>query len=259
MEFEQLLDVAEHAFEVAGVGSSSPAASSACSSTHATCRAAIAGRLHGAAAQPGADDPARARGPDHRRHHPDGRHRSDPRERRDARADRAGRTFLSFSLDIEMDGVVPWRRRATEGPPGPDRPEPAGQASSPAPEGSGLDRCLVGRPSPAGCQLPDGVTASASAAASLIAPRSPRRRDGLDLLGGRHLRLDGRRVGCGHEREDPGRARRDDAGQLLLDSSRWARFRALPAAAPAAPSATAPATMVAGRNTAATTPRRCPT
>ena len=28
------------------------------------------------------------------------------------------RTFLSFSLDIEMDGVVPWRRRATEGPPG---------------------------------------------------------------------------------------------------------------------------------------------
>jgi uncharacterized membrane protein len=29
------------------------------------------------------------------------------------------RTFLSFSLDIEMDGVVPWRRRATERPPGP--------------------------------------------------------------------------------------------------------------------------------------------
>jgi len=28
------------------------------------------------------------------------------------------RTFLSFSLDIEMDGVVPWRRRASEGPPG---------------------------------------------------------------------------------------------------------------------------------------------
>jgi uncharacterized membrane protein len=27
------------------------------------------------------------------------------------------RTFLSFSLDIEMDGVVPWRRRAAEGPP----------------------------------------------------------------------------------------------------------------------------------------------
>ena len=26
------------------------------------------------------------------------------------------RTFLSFSLDIEMDGVVPWRRRATESP-----------------------------------------------------------------------------------------------------------------------------------------------
>jgi uncharacterized membrane protein len=24
------------------------------------------------------------------------------------------RTFLSFSLDIEMDGVVPWRRRAAE-------------------------------------------------------------------------------------------------------------------------------------------------
>jgi uncharacterized membrane protein len=24
------------------------------------------------------------------------------------------RTFLSFSLDIEMDGVVPWRRRASE-------------------------------------------------------------------------------------------------------------------------------------------------
>jgi uncharacterized membrane protein len=29
------------------------------------------------------------------------------------------RTFLSFSLDIEMDGVVPWRRRASEGPPAP--------------------------------------------------------------------------------------------------------------------------------------------
>ena len=29
------------------------------------------------------------------------------------------RTFLSFSLDIEMDGVVPWRRRASEAPPGP--------------------------------------------------------------------------------------------------------------------------------------------
>jgi uncharacterized membrane protein len=27
------------------------------------------------------------------------------------------RTFLSFSLDIEMDGVVPWRRRASEVPP----------------------------------------------------------------------------------------------------------------------------------------------
>ena len=26
------------------------------------------------------------------------------------------RTFLSFSLDIEMDGVVPWRRRASERP-----------------------------------------------------------------------------------------------------------------------------------------------
>ena len=47
-----------------------------------------AGRLHGAAPQPGPDDPARARGPDHRRHHPDGRHRPDARERRDARADR---------------------------------------------------------------------------------------------------------------------------------------------------------------------------
>ena len=28
------------------------------------------------------------------------------------------RTFLSFSLDIEMDGVVPWRRRAVGGPAG---------------------------------------------------------------------------------------------------------------------------------------------
>jgi len=27
------------------------------------------------------------------------------------------RTFLSFSLDIEMDGVAPWRRRASEHPP----------------------------------------------------------------------------------------------------------------------------------------------
>jgi len=27
------------------------------------------------------------------------------------------RTFLSFSLEIELDGVVPWRRRATESPP----------------------------------------------------------------------------------------------------------------------------------------------
>jgi uncharacterized membrane protein len=26
------------------------------------------------------------------------------------------RTFLSFSLDVELDGVVPWRRRATEPP-----------------------------------------------------------------------------------------------------------------------------------------------
>ena len=26
------------------------------------------------------------------------------------------RTFLSFSLDIELDGVVPWRRRELEGP-----------------------------------------------------------------------------------------------------------------------------------------------
>ena len=29
------------------------------------------------------------------------------------------RTFLSFSLDVEMDGVVPWRRRAAERQPGP--------------------------------------------------------------------------------------------------------------------------------------------
>jgi uncharacterized membrane protein len=29
------------------------------------------------------------------------------------------RTFLSFSLAIELDGVVPWHRRATERPPGP--------------------------------------------------------------------------------------------------------------------------------------------
>ena len=27
------------------------------------------------------------------------------------------RTFLSFSLEIELDGVVPWRRRAAEVPP----------------------------------------------------------------------------------------------------------------------------------------------
>ena len=26
------------------------------------------------------------------------------------------RTFLSFSLDVELDGVVPWRRRELEGP-----------------------------------------------------------------------------------------------------------------------------------------------
>ena len=26
------------------------------------------------------------------------------------------RTFLSFSLDIELDGVVPWRRRELLGP-----------------------------------------------------------------------------------------------------------------------------------------------
>ena len=25
------------------------------------------------------------------------------------------RTFLSFSIEIELDGVVPWRRRATQG------------------------------------------------------------------------------------------------------------------------------------------------
>jgi uncharacterized membrane protein len=29
------------------------------------------------------------------------------------------RTFLSFSLDIEMDGVPPWRRRASESVAGP--------------------------------------------------------------------------------------------------------------------------------------------
>ena len=29
------------------------------------------------------------------------------------------RTFLSFSLDVEMDGVVPWRRRASERQPEP--------------------------------------------------------------------------------------------------------------------------------------------
>lgn len=28
------------------------------------------------------------------------------------------RTFLSFSLEIELDGVVPWRRRAVERPKG---------------------------------------------------------------------------------------------------------------------------------------------
>jgi uncharacterized membrane protein len=32
------------------------------------------------------------------------------------------RTFLSFSLDIEMDGVVPWRRRASERSPEPRIP-----------------------------------------------------------------------------------------------------------------------------------------
>jgi uncharacterized membrane protein len=29
------------------------------------------------------------------------------------------RTFLSFSLEIEMEGVLPWRRRAAERPPTP--------------------------------------------------------------------------------------------------------------------------------------------
>jgi uncharacterized membrane protein len=29
------------------------------------------------------------------------------------------RTFLSFSLDIELDGVVPWHRRVVEHPPAP--------------------------------------------------------------------------------------------------------------------------------------------
>jgi uncharacterized membrane protein len=33
------------------------------------------------------------------------------------------RTFLSFSLEIELEGVVPWHRRATEAAgPGPDGP-----------------------------------------------------------------------------------------------------------------------------------------
>ena len=33
------------------------------------------------------------------------------------------RTFLSFSLEIELEGVVPWHRRATEAArPGPDEP-----------------------------------------------------------------------------------------------------------------------------------------
>ena len=41
-------------------------------------------------------------------------------------------------------------------------------------------------------------------------------------------------------------------------SSRWARLRALPAAAPATPRVTAPATRVAGRKTAATTPPTMP-
>ena len=31
------------------------------------------------------------------------------------------RTFLSFSLDIELDGVVPWHRRAAEGTPEPPK------------------------------------------------------------------------------------------------------------------------------------------
>lgn len=32
------------------------------------------------------------------------------------------RTFLSFSLEIELEGVVPWRRERP-GPPGPDHPQ----------------------------------------------------------------------------------------------------------------------------------------
>ena len=77
---------------------------------------------------------------------------------------------------------------------------PVPKASSPAPEGSGLDRRLAGRPSPAGRQLPDGVVASALAAASLIAPAvSSSTGTVLTSWAVGHLRLDGRRVRRGHE------------------------------------------------------------
>ena len=34
------------------------------------------------------------------------------------------RTFLSFSLEIELDGVVPWRRRAAMAAPASPTPDP---------------------------------------------------------------------------------------------------------------------------------------
>ena len=128
------------------------------------------------------------------------------------------RTFLSFSLDIEMDGVralaaardgapAEPRRRPTESTsPDRDRARARGGPGSGAvaPErwlscptgvvGLGLGGGFLDR---AGGRVVDG--------------------DGLDLLGAGHLGLDGRGVRRGHEGQDPGRARGDDAGELLLD------------------------------------------
>ena len=110
------------------------------------------------------------------------------------------RTFLSFSLDIEMDGVVPWRRRATERlmepRPGTDRSRPM-RPRSPGREGArtetGPGSGSPCRPTGGRGQLPLGVDRLGLGGGFLDRPgRRLVDGDRLDLLGVGHLGLDSR-------------------------------------------------------------------
>ena len=111
MHFEEWMERVVQAFEVAGVGILAIGSLAALVGAARAMSRGERGVAYERARRRRPGGPTRAGGPDHRRHRADHHDRPDDRERRTLALIVLVRTFLSFSLEIELEGAVPWHRR----------------------------------------------------------------------------------------------------------------------------------------------------